>query len=488
MKVVHRHTISIAIATFVLAFLCVQTWKHTLILDNIPVGILFILLIVFTTTFGVPLSGGVVSLLPLSIISAFLILDMVPAGWIAFSGAFINEGVRIIFKDRLGIQSRLTKFGIVAVASANAAIQTVSILVGSWAYQAVDGQIPFIELTFRSVLSLFIIAGVYLGTNLTLIALYMLARGKQAFILYLKSLGNLLLFEASPLIFLPLMPLIFTQLGLEIFLFFAAALVLTSLISRSLALTSRGLERRVQELDSLQAVGQVISSNLRLDDILPAIYEQVARLMPAENFYIALFYPEVDEVIFPFAVEESESVSWQPRKAGKGLTEYILHFQEALLVSFNLTEKLAELGITQHGKLAKSWLGVPLLAGEESLGVIAVQSYSAIDLYDDSHKEILVTIAAQASIAIQNARLYERTDEALTRRVQELNSILRTTNEGMMLLSFDFRILTANRALADFIHVPQMSLSGGNWGSVNLDRSPDLLILIGYSSDGLQKD
>jgi PAS domain S-box-containing protein len=56
---------------------------------------------------------------------------------------------------------------------------------------------------------------------------------------------------------------------------------------------------------------------------------------------------------------------------------------------------------------SQSWLGVPLLIGSRVLGLISVQSVQTPDLYDAHDRDILATIASQAAIAIENARLFE---------------------------------------------------------------------------------
>ncbi len=147
-----------------------------------------------------------------------------------------------------------------------------------------------------------------------------------------------------------------------------------------------------------------------------------------------------------------------------------------------------ELGVDIPERLAATcWLGVPLLAGQQALGVMTVHSHSAAEVYDSSHQEVLVTIAAQAAVAIQNARLYTRTDEALARRVQELDSILRTTSEGILLLAPNWHILAANRALADLLGLAQSELTG-DLRAPRPDGGRSLIELIGYTGEGLQAD
>jgi signal transduction histidine kinase len=326
---------------------------------------------------------------------------------------------------------------------------------------------------------------IYLTVNHLTISPAIATRGRKALQAYLRSLPNLLFYEGGPLVFAPLVALIYSRLGIVQFTLFALLMIIASLITRGLAVTSQRLERRVKELDSLQAVGQALSASLNLDRILEAIHTQVAALMPAENFYVALYNAETDEVSFPLAFEDGQRVHWRSRPKGHGLTEYILQTHESLLIPRDVGAALQEIGIAQIGRLAASWLGVPILAEQEPIGVIAIQSYDTAGAYDISHEEVLVTIAAQAAVAIQNARLYERTDEALARRVQELNSILRTTAEGILLLDTSWCVLAANRALSIFLGVAQTEIVGQVLDAVRAE-SGSLITLIGYTPEALQ--
>ncbi|MGD2027017.1 MAG: ATP-binding protein, partial [Anaerolineales bacterium] len=215
---------------------------------------------------------------------------------------------------------------------------------------------------------------------------------------------------------------------------------------------------------SLQAVGQSLSTSLDIEDILEGIYREISKLMAADNFYVALYNPETEEVSFPLAYEHNRKVEWQIRDKGKGLTEYVLETKEPLLIEKNVKETVESLGMVHYGQEAISWLGVPILAGDEPLGMIAVQSYPLASQIpkplDSSHKQILTTIAAQASITIQNARLYAKTDQALSQRILELDSILSTTSEGLALLDKEMTILEVNRALCQMLNQSPSYLIG----------------------------
>ncbi len=168
-------------------------------------------------------------------------------------------------------------------------------------------------------------------------------------------------------------------------------------------------ERRIDEMAVLNEVGRAISSTLQLDELLDLIHHQVGRVMDTTNLYIAFYDRDEDWVSFPLYVEGGQ-VRWHSRgrKAGRGLTEYVIRSRQPLLLPDDVDRRMQELGIEVLGTPAKSWLGVPMIAGDEVLGVIAVQSYTTENVYDEEHLNLLPTIAAQAAIAIENARLYEQ--------------------------------------------------------------------------------
>ncbi len=451
-------------------------------------GALFIAMIIFTDVFGVRLAGGVVSLLPMTTVAAYLVMGPIATGWAALIGAGVHAVLRYRWAERLGLPRVTGIPSIITIGAANAVAHTVSVLVGGVVFQALQGEIPLTRIDPQDVLALVLFALTYLLFNHLAFLPAIAARGRESLRHYAHSLPNLIFYEGSPLTLAPLMALIHTRLGVVMFALFALSMVVASLITRSLAQTSQRLQRRVRELRGLQAVGQALSANLDIEAVVSAIYEQVARLMPARNFYVSLYDPQVDEVSFPLAVEEGEHVQWRSRRTGSGLTEYVLHSREPLLMRSDVGAKLDKLDVDSIGKPAECWLGVPILAADEVLGVIAVQSYDAAEAYDLPHQRVLTTIAAQAAVAIQNARLYERTDEALARRVQELDSILRTAREGIMLLDTDWRIVAANRALADLLDVAQLELLGQIFETPGGEDNQPLVRLLGYSEEDLRSD
>ncbi len=484
----HRHILSIVAGLMVLSFLIWLTAIHPPDAGDWLPWFLFSLLITSTTILGVPLAGGEMSLLAMTSVAAYLVMGPALAGWAAYAGALVYGLIRYRWPERLGTPPPSSPLPLAGLTAMNATMHTSSILAGGAIFSRLGGTIPLNEIDLLEVLSLLLFGLSYLAVNYFIAGCYIVVRGRPPLRVYWRSLPNVFLYEGVPLIFAPLMALTFTQLGVVQFGLFALIFIASAFIMRNLALTSQRLERRVKELDSLQAVGRALSATLQVENVLLAIYDQVSGLMPARNFYVALYTPERDQVSFPLAVEEGERIVWRTRSTGNGLTEYVLRTRAPLLICNDVAGTLQKLGINHIGRSATCWLGVPILAGDAPLGVIAVQSYDDPTAYKVSHQRVLTTIAAQAAVAIQNARLYAQTDEALARRVQELDSILRTAHEGVLLLAPDWRVLAANRALADLVGVAQSDLIDARLDAPRSTGERPLITLVGYTPESLQAD
>lgn len=452
--------------------------------NQIVMMAVFVLLITFSLAYSFPVSEGSVSLMPMMVGAAYMILGKVAVGWIIILSVLGHAIVRMVRAHTNPEIREPQGKALVEVTALNTTMHVFGILAGALAFEAVGGNIPLQHLDLVAVTAGAI---AYLGVNYTLAAAYLAMRDRKALQDYVQKLPTMTLLEVGPLIFSPLVAVIYSRLGPPYFALFALALMLFSYISHNLAVKSHHLRRRVQELSSLQAVGHALSASLDIEVVVSAIYAQVAKLMPTPSFYVGLYDQELNEVSFPLIMNDGERLHAQARQARRGLTEYLLETREPLILTDDVGAWIEAHGLEVIGREAACWVGTPIIAGDEALGVIAVQSYDTPGAYDRSHLEILTMIADQAAIAVQNARLYERTDEALARRVQELDSVLRTTREGILLIDLTWQVLAVNPALADMIDVAQMALTHQPLGAERQEGAP-LIELIGYTAEAFTAD
>jgi PAS domain S-box-containing protein len=183
---------------------------------------------------------------------------------------------------------------------------------------------------------------------------------------------------------------------------------------------------RAEELAVLNEMSRVLPTVLDVGEIVQRTYRYASRLMDTTNFYIALYDQERDEVSFPIYAEGDQIRTAGSRRAGRGMTEYIIHSRQPLLLKDDVATQQAALGIESIGTASLSWLGVPMVVGERVVGVIALQSYTTPRVYDERDRDLLSAIANQVAVLIENARLLqeaqhraerERTVRTITDRV-----------------------------------------------------------------------
>jgi len=189
---------------------------------------------------------------------------------------------------------------------------------------------------------------------------------------------------------------------------------------------------RAEELGVLNEMGRALTASLRIEHIASNIHQYSTRLLDTTSFYIALYDADREEISFPLVFEQGVRMELPTKAAGNGLTEYVLRKGEPLLVEDSTPERLAELGVTLVGSEARCWLGTPMMVGNRPIGVIAIQSYTDPHAFDFHARNLMLSIASQAAIAIQNARLFGETAQK-NEELATLNEIIGSASQTLEL-------------------------------------------------------
>lgn len=183
--------------------------------------------------------------------------------------------------------------------------------------------------------------------------------------------------------------------------------------------TELALQRKNTELSGLSRLGESLSRLVDPGELLELIHTVIGQLLNNQNLYIALYDDANQFISFPVYTVDGQRISRAARPWGFGLTEYVIRTRLPLFLPRDVMSEARARGIEPQGRMAHCYLAVPLLAGDKVLGVIGIQDYEHEAVYDTGHLEILATIAAQAAIALENARLFTET----RRRAVQLQSI-----------------------------------------------------------------
>ena len=183
------------------------------------------------------------------------------------------------------------------------------------------------------------------------------------------------------------------------------------------------ISERVTELQTLKTVSQSISSETNLDTLYNVIHQQIIQVMGNVNFSIALYNPSDRTIEIPYIDDGNEIRSIPPFPLGEGLTSIIIRTRQPLLIVEDTINRSRALGaIITNDQPALSWLGVPMILGEEIIGAIIVQDLENEHRFDQDDMRLLTTLSAQVGIAINSTRLIH-TSQIRAKRDQTLFEI-----------------------------------------------------------------
>jgi diguanylate cyclase (GGDEF)-like protein len=208
--------------------------------------------------------------------------------------------------------------------------------------------------------------------------------------------------------------------------------------TRQLAEANLGLQQEVaerQRAERLQAalfqIAQLATADIDEDRFYASIHGIVGQLLNAENFYIALLSDDRTALSFPYYIDTQGRKFHEGRRLASGLSEYVLRHRTPLLVHSREIEALVQGGEVardhRRSPPAECWLGVPLLSGDEVLGIVALQSYDPHSGYGQADQELLAFVALQIATSLHRRRsaqfllqAYNQLEERVAERTAEL--------------------------------------------------------------------
>ncbi len=204
------------------------------------------------------------------------------------------------------------------------------------------------------------------------------------------------------------------------------------------------LGHRLERLQALTRIAQLISFSLDLDTVLHEITETAGEFMGAKcvTFWVA---DEARQTL-ELRTASNEEVIDHPKRLlgyGEGGVGWIAEHRAVLNVPDRFADErfYGQEWARRHGFV--SFFGVPVLMEASLLAVLALNGERPFIL-DTDDQSLLDSFVAQAAVAIQNARLYE---EAQTQRAR-LKALFDSAVEGIYQSTPDGRFLAANPSLA----------------------------------------
>jgi diguanylate cyclase (GGDEF)-like protein len=186
-------------------------------------------------------------------------------------------------------------------------------------------------------------------------------------------------------------------------------------------------------------ISELTAKSYDIDEFYQALHQEVSKLLPAKNFYIALLSDDKSQLAFPYYCDE-KLIQPKTRKLSDGLSEMPIKTGKPILLSDGMIYTLAEQGeVTQcvftqpypADKLPQAFLAAPLSDHGEVFGVIAIQHYQDKDAYHNKDLELLRFVSHHIAIEIIRQKIQQQalqSHEALEKIINKRTEELQATN------------------------------------------------------------
>jgi K+-sensing histidine kinase KdpD len=224
--------------------------------------------------------------------------------------------------------------------------------------------------------------------------------------------------------------------------------------------TQQALNRRMKQLNLIENIAQQISGSLNRDRLIRNVLQAAVNASGADLAALALLTPQNTLRIIHMSIQDDVWVDYEAiTERTVGLVGKVLETGIPMIVANNLREK----GYVQpHSDEDDGYKGiylssilVPLIQNRQVIGVLNVESHS-IDFFNEEHVEFFKSLAGHAVISIQNATLLsERQEriEQISANNNQLQAILDSTRDGVILLNRDGMIIKANHSAEELLKV-----------------------------------
>jgi signal transduction histidine kinase/CheY-like chemotaxis protein len=173
--------------------------------------------------------------------------------------------------------------------------------------------------------------------------------------------------------------------------------------------------QRNAELALINSVQEAVAGELDLQAIYDAVGDRIRDVFDAQVVDIAIFDETSGLLQFPYAIERGVRFPDEPMEL-IGFRKHVMGTRESLMLSESTPETAARYGnpFVLTGEPVKSALFVPLVVGGRATGVVSLQNLDRYHAFTESDQQLLETLAASLSVALENARLVHETRQRNT--------------------------------------------------------------------------
>jgi GAF domain-containing protein/two-component sensor histidine kinase len=221
---------------------------------------------------------------------------------------------------------------------------------------------------------------------------------------------------------------------------------------------------QVEQSMIINDISFAISSTMDVNDIVNIIRERMVGLTDAREVILALYDSATGMISFPMVVRDNLDMLVEPRPLASDEISFVIRNRRPLSlggINPSAADVRRNLGIITDNPDTARFLGIPLLAGDEVFGALAIRDRDHRRPYGLNEQRILSAIATQLAATLQNARLFARVRSfanELNQRVEERTRELQEERDRLETL-YEITSELARTLDADRIYIRSLEMS-----------------------------
>ncbi|HSC22548.1 MAG TPA: GAF domain-containing protein [Casimicrobiaceae bacterium] len=265
-------------------------------------------------------------------------------------------------------------------------------------------------------------------------------------------------------------------------------------------------EQRAAELSVINSVQQGLAAELDFQAIIDLVGDKIAQIFDTRDMSIGLYDAATKTLSIPYYLEHGERFRIEPMAVGQGFASHVIRTRKPLVINRDIERWKVELGAKQIGDPnavedpEQSYVGVPILKGDEVLGVVTLYG-NAEGAFDQGSVHLLTTLANTMSVALENARLFDETQRrtretaalaevgrdisstldlhvVMDRIAHHAKDLLHCDNSAIFLPNADntvYRAIVAIGSVADQIGATEITVGAGIIGGILAAGRPEFI-------------
>ncbi|MBL8156386.1 MAG: GAF domain-containing protein [Anaerolineae bacterium] len=187
----------------------------------------------------------------------------------------------------------------------------------------------------------------------------------------------------------------------------------------------RKQRKKEGRFQALYNVSRLLGASLELQTVLDQVMDAIIQLTAAERGFLMLRDDDGGLAVKAARNLDQQTLGSEQFQFSRTIANQVLDGGQPVLADNAVEDPRFARQASIVGQSLRSIMATPLRARGKVIGVVYVDNRIQAGLFNQDDLAALDTFAGQAAVAIDNARLFSATDQALSERVEELQTLRR---------------------------------------------------------------